>query len=71
MRQFPASAISQKKADVLLGFRGHDHPHFLDAGIHQVLKNITQDRFVGHRNQLLGHGMGDGTQTGPFAAGEH
>ena len=42
-----------------------------DTGGSHVLDPEKQDRFVGHRHQLLGAGVGDGAQAGACAAGEY
>ena len=54
----------------LVGRVAHDHPDLDDAGRHERLDPVEQDRLVGHRYQLLGAGVGDRSQPPPVSAGE-
>jgi hypothetical protein len=58
-------AIADRRANLAAGLGGDDDADLLDARRRDRLDPIEQDRLVGDRDELLGTGMGDRTQTGP------
>ena len=63
------AAISHRGTDLIAGV-ADDDPDLDDARLDHVLDAVEQDRFVGHRHELLGTRMGDGPKARARAARE-
>ncbi len=62
-------SVAHRGADLCTGLTGDD-PDLGDPRCDHVLDPVEQDGLVGHRDQLLGTGVGDRPEPGAGAAGE-
>ena len=61
-------AVTGRGLHLVAGLRGDDDPDLLDPGLGHRLDPVEQHGLVGHRDQLLGAGVGDRPQPRPSAA---
>jgi len=68
-RHAEVPTVADRVTDLLVGLADHD-ADLADAGSRQRLDPIEEDGLVGHRDQLLGRGEGDGAEPRSAPAGE-
>ena len=67
----PAAAVADRLADLArIVIHAHHDADVVDAGIADRLDHPEEHRLVGHRDQLLGVGVGDGIEARAFTAAE-
>ena len=65
-----AGAVAGRRTDLIAGLRRDDDPDVIDARSRDRLDPVEQHRLVGHRDELLGAGVGDRSQARALAARE-
>jgi hypothetical protein len=60
----------QRGAHLVARLGGQDHAHLADFRFFQVAHHVMQDGDVGHGDELLGHGVGEGPEPRALSARE-